>query len=275
MSKIMNVVITGATSGFGVDVASAFVKAGHKVVIGGRRADKGAEVAKQTGATYFQVDVSDAASNKEFFNKAKKALGSFDYVLLNAGVEGAVGAPVEAGTFDEKNFDQVFGINVRGTLLSQREAMPYINPGGKIIYTSSIVSLIPLPDGPIYAASKGALDSLAISYAAQFAKSEDARLKSIQVFTINPALYESPMVMRFCGDDMKKVNAFAADLNPCGRPGKGEELAKTFMLIASDQCPYKSGDSIVCDAGQHWHARDNESKCAAMAAGKPAAAAAK
>jgi NAD(P)-dependent dehydrogenase (short-subunit alcohol dehydrogenase family) len=272
MSKIMNVVITGATSGFGVDIASAFVQAGHKVVIGGRRADMGAEVAKKIGATYFQLDVADAASNKDFFNKAKKALGSFDYVLLNAGVEGEAGAPVEAGTFDEKNFDHVFGINVRGTLLSQREALPHINSGGKIIYTSSIASLIPFPDGAIYAASKGALDSLAMSYAEQFKKSTDARLSSIQVYTVNPTLFLSPMVMRFCEDDMAKVNAFAIDLNPCGRPGKGVELAKTMMLIIGDECPYKSGDSIVCDGDQHWHARDNEGKFAGMAAGKVAAA---
>jgi NAD(P)-dependent dehydrogenase (short-subunit alcohol dehydrogenase family) len=186
------------------------VKAGHKVVIGGRRADKGAEVAAKIGATYFPVDVADEASNKNFFAEAKKALGSFDYVLLNAGTEGkpgvcstrsvflfcvflfsfvfvclfasvthtlrlsifrlflllslrlSPGPKSAAATFESSEFDSIFGSNVKGLLLGQREAVPHINQGGKIIYTSAIISLIPMGNAPVYAASKGGMFVLSL-----------------------------------------------------------------------------------------------------------------
>ena len=86
-----NVIITGATSGFGVEIAALFSNEGANVFIGGRRADQGAKVAKEINATFHPVDVADKASSEAFYAAAKKHFegSNVDYILLNAGVEGS------------------------------------------------------------------------------------------------------------------------------------------------------------------------------------------
>jgi NAD(P)-dependent dehydrogenase (short-subunit alcohol dehydrogenase family) len=85
-----NVIITGATSGLGVQMAAALSSAGATVFIGGRRADTGARVAQDTNSTFHVIDVADEESNKAFFAAAAKHFGgqNVDYIILNAGVEG-------------------------------------------------------------------------------------------------------------------------------------------------------------------------------------------
>ena len=85
-----NVIVTGATSGLGVQMAATLSGEGAKVFIGGRRADTGLKVAQDTNTTFHVVDVADEESNKTFFAAAGKHFDGqkVDYIILNAGVEG-------------------------------------------------------------------------------------------------------------------------------------------------------------------------------------------
>ncbi|KAL7560305.1 hypothetical protein ACA910_005206 [Epithemia clementina (nom. ined.)] len=80
-----NIIITGATSGLGVEMAKSLSAAGASVLIGGRRAEQGQQVANEIGATFHTVNVAEETSNKAFFEAAEKHFGpgqTVDYILL-------------------------------------------------------------------------------------------------------------------------------------------------------------------------------------------------
>jgi len=275
-----NIIITGATSGIAVAWAAELSKEGASVFIGGRREDKGLEVAKQqTNTTFHKVDVAVEESNKDFFAAATKHFGDtsgsdasdvsdpeccVDFVFLNAGVEGDAGAHVT--TLDLKTYDYIFGVNVRGIISGLKYGTPLLRKGGSFVFTSSIASII--SGVSLYGASKAAVDSLTRSYAKQFAESDDERLKSLSVYSINPAYYVSEMSDRHV-DAIGGPENWAKMANPSQRPGTGEDLAKTIKEMVKGNLPYKSGANICVDADTHFPLDEYHSRMAeAVAATK-------
>jgi NAD(P)-dependent dehydrogenase (short-subunit alcohol dehydrogenase family) len=250
-----NIIITGATSGFGVQFASILNAEGASVFIGGRRAERGAEVAKETSSTFHVVDVADEASNKAFFAAAEKHFGgkeNVDFILLNAGVEGK-NEDTAVSTLDIKAYDTIFGTNVRGVMLGVQYGTPLLRTGGTFLLTSSAGSILPFAANPVYGASKAAVDSLVHSYAAQLAESEDERLKSLSIVSVNPTLYSTAMAERFVGsEDADHMAAAAKMFNPSQRLGKASELATIVRDFVMGQLPYKSGDTFGADADTHF-----------------------
>jgi NAD(P)-dependent dehydrogenase (short-subunit alcohol dehydrogenase family) len=257
-SKIMslsgkNVIVTGATSGIGVQITKALSEAGASVFIGGRRAEQGEQVAKETGSTFHNVDVANDESNRLFFEAAERHFGgaNVDYILLNAGVEGKNEDTVVT-SLSIDNYDYIYSVNVRGTLLGLQYGSKLLRQNGTFLVTSSVGSILPMSVNPVYVSSKAALNSLVRSYAAQFAESEDERIKSLSILSINPTLYETEMSDRFTGGSQDVVNGFAKMVNPSQRPGKADELAKIVKELVHGELPYQSGDVFVADADTHF-----------------------
>jgi NAD(P)-dependent dehydrogenase (short-subunit alcohol dehydrogenase family) len=248
-----NVIVTGATSGFGVEIAKVLTEAGASVFIGGRRTEQGQQVAKETRSTFHSVDVANDESNKAFFEAAEKHFGgpNVDYILLNAGVEGKNEDTVITH-FNIENYDYIFSVNVRGTLLGLKYGSQLLRQNGTFLVTSSIVSILAMSVSPIYVSSKAALDSLVRSYAAQFAESEDERIKSLSILSINPTVYETDMGDRFTGGSQDVLKGIAKMVNPSQRPGKANELAKIVKELVQEELSYKSGDVFVADADTHF-----------------------
>jgi NAD(P)-dependent dehydrogenase (short-subunit alcohol dehydrogenase family) len=249
-----NVIITGATSGFGVQMAATLSGKGATVFIGGRRTDTGKQVAQDTNSTFQVVDVADEESNKAFFAAAEKHFGGqvADFIILNAGVEGKAQATIAPNLNAIKEYDYIFSVNVRGIVTGIQYGVPLLRQGGTFILTSSAGSIMAFGGSPIYAASKAAVDSLARSYAAQFAESQDEHIKSLSVVTINPGLYTTEMADRFTGNNEDVKGMVAKMFNPSQRVGKAEELAAIILDYAEGKLPYKSGDLIACDANTHF-----------------------
>jgi NAD(P)-dependent dehydrogenase (short-subunit alcohol dehydrogenase family) len=248
-----NVIVTGATSGFGVAIAKILTEAGASVFIGGRRMEQGEQVAKETGSTFHTVDVANDESNKEFFEAAEKYFGGakVDYILLNAGVEGKNEETIITN-FNIENYDYIFSVNVRGTLLGLQYGSKLLRQNGTFLVTSSLVSILSMSGSPIYASSKAALDSLVRSYAAQFAESEDERIKSLSILSINPGVYETEMADRFTGGNKDMLTGFAKMFNPSRRLGKADELANIVKNFVEGELSYKSGDVFAADADTHF-----------------------
>jgi 3-oxoacyl-[acyl-carrier protein] reductase len=101
--------------------------------------------------------VSEAKDVQRLFEETKKAFGSLDVLVNNAWVFAF--APLEAVT--ETEFHREFNVNVLGTILATREALKYFGPaGGSVINLSSVVSKNPMPNSVVYAATKGAVDTI-------------------------------------------------------------------------------------------------------------------
>jgi len=265
-----NIIITGATSGIAVAWAAVLSKEGASVFIGGRREEKGLEVAKQTNSTFHQVDVASEESNKDFFAAAMTHFGGggsdvvssepnnncccVDFIFLNAGVLGNL-EDHHVTTLDVKTYDYIFGVNVRGIISGLKYGTPLLRQNGSFVFTSSVSSILPV--APLYSASKAAVDSLTRSYAKQFVDSDDERLQSLSVYSINPAWYFSEMTDFAMEGNHKgwgnQHSVVAQILNPCQRPGTAEELAKTIKeMVKGNFLPYKSGANICVDADAHF-----------------------
>jgi NAD(P)-dependent dehydrogenase (short-subunit alcohol dehydrogenase family) len=249
-----NIIITGATSGLGVQVTALLSKEGASVFIGGRRTDLGAAVAEQTMTNFHPLDAADEKSNETFFAAAADHFGgsqTVDYIFLNAGVEGVN----EKTLFDQlsiENADYVYNVNVRGILLGIKHGVSLLCKGGGFIATSSAASIVPMGVNPVYAASKSAVDGLVRGYAAQFSESKDDHIKSLSIVTMNPVFYATEMSDRFTGANPDIANIFARAFNPSQRPGTAEEFASVMHAYVSGSMHYKSGDHIVTDTNTHF-----------------------
>jgi NAD(P)-dependent dehydrogenase (short-subunit alcohol dehydrogenase family) len=154
MSKLQGktAVITGGTTGIGLATAKLFVQEGAHVFITGRRQKELDEAVKAIGrnVTGVQGDVTKLSD----LNRLYEIIGKktrLDIVFANAGV--AAFAPL--GDITEEFFDQLFDINVKGSLFTVQKALPLLNDGGSIILTGSVASIKGTPAFWVYGAYQG------------------------------------------------------------------------------------------------------------------------
>lgn len=149
------VVITGASSGLGAEIARHLVREGAKVVLGARRLDRLEALAKELGlgdAAVFKVDVTDRDQVKAFVDHAVKTHGKIDVMINNAGIMPL--APLEMMRFDE--WDQCIDVNIKGVLWGIAAALPYFKEqkSGQFINVSSVAGHTVSAGGAIYSATK-------------------------------------------------------------------------------------------------------------------------
>jgi NADP-dependent 3-hydroxy acid dehydrogenase YdfG len=156
-------IVTGASKGIGAAIAKGLAAGGASVVVNYASSKEGADrvvaeiVGKGGKAIAVEGDASKAADVQRLFAATKKAFGSLDVLVNNAGVYRF--APLEEVTEDE--FHRQFNINVLGVLLASREAMKFFgSDGGSVINISSMASMSPTPTAVVYSATKGAVDTI-------------------------------------------------------------------------------------------------------------------
>lgn len=236
-------VITGANSGIGLATAKIFLENGAKVVLAGRRAEALAEVTKQlTGEfTTFVGDVSNEEDNVRLIKTATNAYGKIDILYLNAGI-----APVAPTTdITEAHYTEVFDVNVKAPILTVKEALPQMNDGGSILFTTSIVSQKGFDGFGVYSASKGALRSFARVL------TSEVKTRGIRVNSIAPGPIETPIYgkMGLPGEVVEELGKGFAQAVPLGRFGASDEIATTALFLASDAASFINGVEIEVDGG--------------------------
>ncbi len=239
------VLITGGTSGIGTATAGAFAREGAKVVITGRRKDKGNEVVeaiKSDGgeAAFFKADVQIAEDVKNMVAKTIETFGKLDIAVNNAGVEQNF-TPLADQTEDDYQF--VMDTNVKGVWLSMKEEIPAMLEagGGAIVNVSSVAGVIGMPTIPLYIASKHAVIGLTKSIALEYAQ------HGIRVNVVLPGAIETPMVDRFAKDE--ETLQYLNSLHPIGRVGKPSEVADSILWLCSDKSSFVTGTSVRVDGG--------------------------
>lgn len=241
-------IVTGASKGIGAAVTKALAAEGAAIAVNYSSGKEGAErlvsqITREGGkAIAIQADVSRAVDVKRMFAETKKALGSVDVLVNNAGVFQF--DPLEAIT--EKEFHREFDINVLGTILATQEALRYFPPsGGSIINISSIASENPVPNSCLYAATKGAIDTITKALA------KELGARNIRVNTVAPGLVdtEGNRDSGFVGSAAGNAGATATPL--AGRFGKPEEIAPVIVFLASDDAAWLTGERISASGGLH------------------------
>lgn len=161
-----NVLITGASKGFGKLTVERLLKDGHTVVAAMRGlAGKNKAVAQElraAGAKAVELDVADEGSVERGVRDALAAVGSLDVVVNNAGV-GVLGH-MEA--FTAEDWKRVFEVNVFGVQRVNRAVVPHMRQrrSGLLVHVSSLLGRLPIPFYGPYNASKFALEALADNY---------------------------------------------------------------------------------------------------------------
>ncbi len=161
-----NILITGASAGFGKLIALTLLEKGHRVTASMRdaqgRNQAAAEELKSAGADIVEIDVTDDASVKRGVAAAIETSGGLDVVVNNAGV-GVIGLQ-EA--FTPQDWQKLFDINLFGVQRVNRAALPHMRERGSglIVYVTSLLGRMTLPFYGPYNASKWALEAMAENY---------------------------------------------------------------------------------------------------------------
>jgi NAD(P)-dependent dehydrogenase (short-subunit alcohol dehydrogenase family) len=192
-------VVTGAGSGIGAATARRLAAAGARVVVVDINEESGKAVAEQTGGTFVGVSVGDVDAWPRIIEAAEGAIG---LAHLNAGVVTTqLGYAFEDVTLDL--YRRLMTTNVDGVAFGIRALIPVMAARGQgaIVVTSSLAGLVPLPQDPLYTASKHALIGLVRSLAPQLAT------RGITINAICPGNTDTGLV------DFLGNRARAAELN--------------------------------------------------------------
>jgi 3-oxoacyl-[acyl-carrier protein] reductase len=238
-------IVTGASKGIGAGIARGLAAAGAAVVVNYASSREGAdrvvaEIARNGGkAIAVEADVSKAAEVQRLFDETKKAFGSLDVLVNNAGIYRF--APLEEVTEDE--FHREFNTNVLGLLLATKEAMKHFSPdGGSVINISSVASTNPMPTAVVYSATKGAVDTITRVLAKELGP------KKIRVNAINPGGVETEGLhgMGVIGSDFEKQMVART---PLGRLGQPNDIAPVAVFLASAASGWMTGETIAVGGG--------------------------
>ncbi len=239
--------ITGASKGFGAAIARRFGSEAASVIVNYMSGEKDAEKvvadirAQGSDAIALRADVTHRGEVAAMLSAAMDRYGHLDIVVNNAGVYAWL--PLDKVT--EEHFHRLFDVNVLGTILVTQAALPYfLQEGGSIVNMSSIVSLYPSESGPVYSATKCAIDALTQSNAKAYAK------KKIRFNTLHPGLIGTDGVNAM-GDFGSAMLERVGAVTPLGRNGTVEDVAAAALFLASDESSFTTGEGVVLSGGLH------------------------
>src|SRR3984893_14209172 len=232
------VVITGGTTGIGLASAKRFVAHAAFIYIFGRRQDALDAAVAELGSNVrgTQGDISKLEDLDRLFETVKAEKGSIDVLFANAGL----GNLAPLGAITAEQFDQVFDVNVRGTLFTVQKALPLLKSGSSIILTGSPPGVMGTPAFSVYSASKAAIRNFARSWA------QDLRGTGIRINVLAPGPTETQALLDgFARTGMgEAIIAGLGPASPIGRRGDPAETAAVAAFLASDDSSFMTGSEV-------------------------------
>ena len=243
-------IVTGGASGIGAASALAMALEGARVLVvdlNEAGAKKTVEQIEKAGgqAAATRADVTSAADNQGIVEQAVARWGRLDIFYANAGVPQW---KTDVEDVEEKVFDQIFAVNVKGVWLAAKYALPVMKRQrrGVFLITASTSAIRPRPGGQTYAASKGAVVVLAKALALETAP------HGVRVVAIAPVATHTPMLPTFMNKrevDEEGLRAYVATV-PLGRLNEPPDIAATAVFLASDDAAMITGTCIEVDGGR-------------------------
>lgn len=240
--------VTGAASGIGFGIATAFATEGAHVALvdidiaeGERALAKLRDLGER--CRFFQCDVSSEDEVRETVHKVAVEFGAIDHLVNNAGI--VLVKCIEETT--EAEWDRVMGVNVKSIFLSVKHLLPALrrSRSGTIVNIGSVSSFVGQKQTPAYVASKGAVSMLSKALAL------DLSADGIRVNCVCPGITDTPMLHQHMKEEGDHDDALRARLHrvPLGRILTPDDIAAAVLFLSGTTSAGITGTDLLVDAG--------------------------
>lgn len=244
-------IVTGSTSGIGVGIAKLYAAEGAKVVICGRRQEKGQAivddiVANGGQASYHFMDITDVSSIEGLMADTAEQYGKIDILVNNA-----ANVALKDGRVDEvtlEMWDAIFNSDLRGTFYAIKCVLPYFaknEKGGSIVNIGSMASCGGDLGSTAYACAKAGVDTLTQYVALQYGK------QNVRCNCIRPGLIVTPENEAKVPQALKDIFLGSIMVNRYGCP---DDIGHMAVFFGADESEYVTGQIINVDGGMNSHA---------------------
>lgn len=242
-------IITGAGGGLGMEIAKGFAMSGANVALVDTNLESVKKLAEELAnigyrALPMKTDITSSEEVKSSVDMIVKEFGGIDILINCAGVRAK---PMPLEEYDEKEWDKIIDVNLKGVFLfSKYAAIEMLKKGkGSIVNFGSMGSIVAIPTSSAYCASKGGVAMITKTTACEWAK------KGIRVNAILPGVFETGLMKKGIEqgkNDPKFLENWMARF-PMGRFGKPEEIVGACLFLASDASSYVTGHLLSIDGG--------------------------
>ncbi len=245
--------VTGGRGGIGRAVVSRFLKEGATVYAADLTPQGSLATHKEDGSIFVKLDVTAEEDVSTALKKIEKEEGKLDILVNAAGIE--IEKTIEDTSLEEWNLS--FAVNVTGTFLTSKYALPLMRKAAKNKVSASIINFgsydgfIADPGLAVYCATKGAVHALTRAMAC------DHGSEGIRVNAICPGYVDTPMLQSFFkgdgsggqGQTIDKLQQAVRDVHPIKTYGTPDDIANLVNWLASDEARYARGQLWILDGG--------------------------
>lgn len=240
-------IVTGASSGIGLEIALAYAKEGAKVVVGARRLEKLEELVEHgkdlPGEIYaVAVDVSKQEDIDNIVDKTVEKYGKVDVLVNNAGILDSYKSPV---SITDEIWNKMFEVNVDSVMRASRKVLPLMREqkSGVILNTASVGGIRGMRGGLAYVATKHAIVGMTKHIGYAYAE------EGIRCVAVAPGTVETEIGNKVKDPDMETLNKLMTGFKSFPLGTSPEELAKVYVFLASEDANFINGTTITVDGG--------------------------
>jgi len=238
-----SLLVTGGASGIGAGIAERFSEAGYAVAIFDRNTNGADEIArrlKMAGtAISIHGDVNEPGDAERAVAQTIQAFGSLDVLVNNAGIE----IPGTVASLAVEHWDRLLGVNLRGTFLFAKYAIPRMKRGSSIVNISSVHAFAAYAESAAYDASKAGLLGLTRAMALDHGPS------GIRINAVCPGYIQTPLLETWLQGvpDREATMSEVLRAHPLGRIGTPRDVAEAVLFLSSDAASFVTGTYLIVD----------------------------
>jgi NAD(P)-dependent dehydrogenase (short-subunit alcohol dehydrogenase family) len=239
-------IVTGGGRGVGLGIAREFAAAGATVVVTDIAQDllesASAELGPQGHALL--ADVTRLADMERVYAEVSERFGRLDAVVANVGV----GDSAKLGSITEKQFDYIYGVNVKGVLWTVQAALPHMQAGGTVVIIGSTASIQAVDAMSVYGGSKAALRAMVRCWIKDIASS-GIRVNMLTLGAVDTPSLRNALEGASGADQVDRLVKEMGEGNPLGRLAQPSEIGKAAVFLSSDASSFVTGADVFADGG--------------------------